>query len=389
MTKLPRIARSSRPATAFSEATLLDALESLGEGVILWDTEDRFVFCNGRYQEILPEFAALLEPGAKLEDGLRRAVGLGIYADTAGREEQWIAERMAAHRAIGGAYEIEMTDGRWLRVNERRTREGGTVTIVDDVSEIKAREQALMAAKEAAERASRSKSELLANMSHELRTPLNAIIGFSDILKNQMYGPLGDPKYGDYARDINESGVHLLALINDILDLSKIEAGKFELRPSRIVVEHCVEVAVKMVRVRADEKGVSVAAKLGEPLPALWADERAIKQILSNLLSNAVKFTPAGGSVMLAADLLDGAHRLVVSDTGIGIPGELLAEVTKPFFQVDSALDRAHQGTGLGLALCQSLIDLHGGQLTIRSTLSQGTEVSLVFPKARVVTTPG
>ena len=389
MTKPTRIARSSRPGTGFSEATLLDALESLGEGVILWDAEDRFVFCNRRYREILPEFAALLEPGLKLEDGLRRAVGLGIYAKTAGREEQWIAERMAAHRAIGGAYQIEMTDGRWFRVNQRRTREGGSVTIVDDVSEIKAREQALTAAKEAAERANRGKSELLANMSHELRTPLNAIIGFSDILKNQMYGPLGNPKYRDYAGDINESGVHLLALINDILDLSKIEAGKFELRPSRIVVEHCVEVAVKMVRVRADEKGVSVAAELGEPLPALYADERAIKQILSNLLSNAVKFTPAGGSVSLAADLLDGAHRLVVSDTGIGIPGELLAEVTKPFFQVDSALDRAHRGTGLGLALCQSLIDLHGGQLTIRSTVGQGTDVSVVFPKYRVVSPPG
>jgi signal transduction histidine kinase len=244
---------------------------------------------------------------------------------------------------------------------------------------------ALIEAKETAERASRTKSDFLANMSHELRTPLNAIIGFSEVLKGEMFGPLGGPRYVAYAGDIHRSGMHLLDLINDILDVEKIEAGKRELHPESIDVAQAVLDALHLVEARAATAKVAIAHELPTDLPLLWADARSVRQILLNLLSNAVKFTPAGGSVTARAVATpQGGIRLTVSDTGIGIEPQHIAALGTPFFQLDNPLTRSREGTGLGLSLIKSLVELHGGRLSIESEIGHGTTVTVQFPPRAV-----
>ena len=212
----------------------------------------------------------------------------------------------------------------------------------------------LAEAKDVADAASRTKSEFLANMSHELRTPLNAIMGFSEVIKAQMFGPAGVPQYVDYAGDIYASGAHLLEIINDILDLSKVEAGKLEVVEERLDLRAVADSVFQLVKGRADERGVKLMHDIAEDLPRLYADKRKLKQMLLNLLSNAIKFTHHGGAVDLNARLADdGGLELCVRDTGIGIAPDQLDHVLAPFGQVDSALAREHQGTGLGLPLVQ------------------------------------
>ena len=258
--------------------------------------------------------------------------------------------------------------------------------IARDVTARKAAETAMREAKEAAETANRSKSEFLANVSHELRTPLNAIIGFSEVMEHEMFGKLGNEHYRDYARDIRLSGTHLLEVINDILDLAKVEAGKVELQEQTIDLEKVIEATVRLVRERAGSRNIDLSVRIPERLPQLWADERKVKQILINLLSNAIKFTPEGGAVTVSAER-DSSDmvRLAVSDTGIGIAKESIDVVLQPFGQVDSALSRKHTGTGLGLPLTKSLVELHGGKLDFDSELGKGTTVIVRFPHERLV----
>ncbi len=240
-----------------------------------------------------------------------------------------------------------------------------------------------------ADKANRAKSEFLANMSHELRTPLNAIIGFSDILKKQLFGEIGNPRYVEYVGDINDSGNHLLAIINDILDLAKAEAGKLTLQEDDIDLARCLDDAVRMCRGRAAAGGIDlIFADPGEPVHAC-VDERIVRQIALNLLTNAIKFTHPGGHVTLslAASAQDGIV-LRVADTGIGIaPGDI-ARVIRPFEQVENVLSRSHGGTGLGLPLTAKLVELHGGRLTIESQVAQGTTVTVRFPPERLRQAP-
>jgi two-component system cell cycle sensor histidine kinase PleC len=233
-----------------------------------------------------------------------------------------------------------------------------------------------------AEAANRAKSEFLANMSHELRTPLNAINGFSEIMVAEMYGPLGDRRYQEYARDILGSGQHLLALINDILDMAKIEAGKLNLRFEPVSIEEVAEDALRLVRNRAEAAGLVLTADL-PPAPDIEADYRAVKQILLNLLSNAVKFTPRGGRVVLRAEVTPDAVKLIVRDTGIGISREDLERLARPFEQVEHQHSKTQQGSGLGLALTKSLIEMHGGDLKLDSEPGMGTAVSVTLPRRR------
>jgi cell cycle sensor histidine kinase DivJ len=258
------------------------------------------------------------------------------------------------------------------------------VAVTRDISERKAHERDLIEARDLAEGASRAKSSFLANMSHELRTPLNAIIGFSEVMTHQMFGPVGSPRYLEYAKLINESGGHLLELINGILDMSKIEAGKFALSEEMFDLEEVVIQALRFVKLQADRKGVALKMGVSEGAHHIFADKRAVKQMLVNLVTNGVKFTPRGGQVIMAAVRATNGIEIAVSDTGLGISQADLEKLGKPFEQVDSAHTRSQEGTGLGLALVKAFAALHGGEAAISSTLGEGTTVRVTLPYAAV-----
>jgi len=244
----------------------------------------------------------------------------------------------------------------------------------------------LTEARDSAEQASRAKSEFLSNMSHELRTPLNAILGFSEIIREQTFGPVGSPKYRDYASDIYESGLHLLELINDVLDFAKIEAGREELRIENVSIREVVESVQRMVYERAERAGLTIECSLGRNLPLIVADKRKIKQILLNVLTNAIKFTEHGGKVSLTAWSSDQSGFVVqVADTGIGIALEDIPKALGLFGQIDSAFNRRHEGTGLGLPLSKALVEMHGGSLDLQSQPGVGTTVTIRLPSERIV----
>ena len=238
-----------------------------------------------------------------------------------------------------------------------------------------------------AEAANISKSRFLAQMSHELRTPLNAILGFSEVMKTEVFGAHSVPAYKEYAGDIHNSGVHLLGLINEILDLSRIEAGRYELNEESVSLPAIVEDCHHLLKLRASNRGIAIHEMFEADLPRLWADERAVRQICLNLLSNAIKFTPQGGEIWLKVGwTASGGQYMSVKDTGPGIPEEEIPVVLASFGQGSNSIKSAEQGAGLGLPIAKSLIDLHGGNFTLKSKLRIGTEVIVTFPPERVVT---
>jgi PAS domain S-box-containing protein len=263
------------------------------------------------------------------------------------------------------------------------------VSIVRDVGERIRYEAALRRAKEEADSANRSKSQFLATMSHELRTPLNAIIGFAEIMENQVMGPIGNEHYQSYISDIHLSGSHLLQLINDILDLTKAEAGMLELNEDLVDIGAAIGAVARVTSAPIEKAGLSLILDLPSDLPALRADERKVRQVFFNLIGNSVKFTPAGGQIRIsgAFDRTEGV-RIAVADTGIGIAPDDLERVFEPFMQVDSSFARQHHGTGLGLPAVKAIMELHGGTIALRSTLGEGTEATVNFPLDRVVAAP-
>jgi two-component system cell cycle sensor histidine kinase PleC len=385
-----------------AETRLRDAIESVSEAFVLWDRQGRLLMCNRNFRNFFRLEPQVLKPGVSRDD-------LEAQARLAIRQE------FPALGGRKGVREAELVDGRWVQISERTTAEGGLVVTAADITALKAQEEARRAnedelrravvnlehsqeqlselarkyenEKVRAEGANQAKSEFLANMSHELRTPLNAINGFSEIMVAEMYGSLGDSRYRDYARDIHNSGQHLLALINDILDMSKIEAGKMNLRFEPVALEDVAEDALRLVRNRAESAGLSLRLDFAD-LPDVEADYRAIKQVLLNLLSNAIKFTPRGGVITIHAerreDPLGERVRMSVHDTGIGIPPEDLVRLARPFEQIESQHAKTQQGTGLGLALTKSLVEMHGGLLDLRSTPGQGTTASFSLPVRQV-----
>jgi PAS domain S-box-containing protein len=279
----------------------------------------------------------------------------------------------------------------WVAINSHVVRsENGHLlhfeATFNDITLRRHSERALIAAKEQADYASRSKSEFLANMSHELRTPLNAIIGFSEIIKDELFGKVGNAQYVEYAKDIYDSGELLLSLINDILDMSKIEAGKRELSESLINVGRTIQACLRLVAARAKMSKQNLIVKIPRDFPDLRGEERAFKQILVNIMTNAIKFTPEGGNITIDGAILpDRSVQIMVMDTGIGIAPEHIPVVLAPFGQIESSLSRKNQGTGLGLPLTKALVELHGGQMEIQSELGKGTSVILTFPPERIL----
>ena len=278
-------------------------------------------------------------------------------------------------------------DGRLLGVVSARDVLKFRIELLEaNVEAMERAEQELLRAKEEAEIANRAKSEFLANMSHELRTPLNAILGFSGIIQNESFGPVGNPKYREYVTDIHEAGRHLLALVDDLLDFSKIEARRHKLDEEQIDVPQVLLSCVTLVKESAQEGGVKIGLEAPENLPDLCADKRKFKQILTNLLSNAVKFTPSGGEVTLRAWVhADDGYLFQVADSGIGIALEDIPKALSPFEQIDGGFDRRYEGAGLGLPLTKSLVELHGGSLDLQSQVGAGTTVTVRFPAERIV----
>src|SRR6202034_1868786 len=391
--------------TTAADLRLRDAIETIPEAFVLWDADNRLVLCNTIFQELhrLPDTAVLTSTPYETVV----AAGTAPIVRTTNVNED--GQPQGAR-----TFEAQLTDGRWLHISERRTKDGGYVSVGTDITKLKQHEQKLIQGekrqiatindlrrsqqalerqtgeladlaqkyaeeKTRAEEANQTKSKFLANMSHELRTPLNAIIGFSEIMGAGMYGPLGAEKYSEYSHDICESGRYLLDVINDILDMSKIEAGGIHLKPETVELDNILADCLRVISGHANEKRLTLDSHVA-PGIRFQADRRAIKQIVLNLLSNAVKFTPDGGAVTVRARARGEMITIAIQDNGIGIPKDALGKLGRPFEQVESQLTKRHQGSGLGLAIAKSLAELHGGRMRIRSVLGVGTTVVVRLP---------
>ncbi len=368
-----------------SQQYLVDSIESVDAGLAVFDRNDRLVVANRRYLE-KPGLGTGLGDRPAYEDVTRTLADAGYFIASRRDAEGWAAQRMDRHRSDNTAIIEQTADDRWILTSDRRTKDGGTIVVETDITALKRREAELVKARDQAESANRTKSEFLAAMSHELRTPLNAIIGFSEMMDRQVFGPLGSNHYTAYAKDIHASGKHLLDIINDILDMAKIEAGQFEIHEDLLGLGEVVNGAARLLREKAEAKRLAFDVEKPDGALGLNADARILRQVLLNLLSNAVKFTPEGGSVSVRARLCDdGSCAISVADTGIGMSQEDLAKALQPFGQVQSSLARSYEGTGLGLPLVSSFMDMHGGRLEIDSVPGKGTTATVVFPAARVV----
>ncbi|HJU16252.1 MAG TPA: ATP-binding protein [Stellaceae bacterium] len=377
-----RSLREERRRRDTLEQRLLGVIDAVPAMIAATDRNGRYIVANGR-------FAALFGVAPDRLLGKRPDE---IRDDAFSRHLMECDARLLAGGALPASFEEEIVDGggqpRLLLTTKTAFRDGAgetmmVVTAALDVTERRKAERDLIAAKELAEVANHSKTEFLANMSHELRTPLNAIIGFSQLMAGEMLGPMATPKYVDYARDIAASGEHLLGIINDILDVSKLEAGKLDLVEEPIDFEQIFRDLLRLVEEKARAGGVSIETRLQPGLPRLIADSRKVKQILLNLVTNAIKFSHPGGAVEIAVRTRAGAVVIVIADHGIGMDARELQVAVSRFGQVASAWSRKHPGTGLGLPLAIGLTELHGGSLAIRSSKGLGTAVTLTFPRER------
>ena len=391
--------------TRNADIRLRDAIENISEAFVLWDSRKRLVMCNSKYQQLYNLPASAVVGGSAYKEVM-----------SASRKPR-VRHQLTTDKVYENGtktFEAEIEGGRWLQISERRTQDGGFVSVGTDVTQIKRNQEKLQDSerkqmatiadlrksqhelerqaqklvefadnlneqKMKADAGNKAKSEFLANISHELRTPLNAIIGFSDIMRTNMFGPLGSEKYDEYAHDIHHSGSFLLGVINDVLDMSKIEAGRFQLQPETVHLHELLDESLRIIKIQADDAEIIVGQKIPKTLEIL-ADRRAIKQILLNLLSNAVKFTPAGGKIDVTAKALKDSVNIVIRDNGIGISKEALERLGQPFEQVQDQFTKDHKGSGLGLAIARSLAMLHGGSLKISSEAGNGTTVSVRLP---------
>ncbi len=368
------------------------AIEAIPDGFVIFNREERLVTCNQRYRDIYPASAAAMTPGATFEEILRYGLANNQHADVAGREEEWLAERLAEFRnpetQIG---EQHLADGRWIRVQDTATPDGGRVGLRIDVTGLREQTAALVAARAEAEAANRAKSAFLANMSHEIRTPMNGVVGMAELLCDST---LTDEQRL-FADTIRSSGEALLVIINDILDYSKIEAERLTLYPEPFDLERTIHEVVMLLQPRAREKGIDLLIDFDMFLPTRFVgDPGRLRQVLTNLIGNAVKFTATGHVLIRVVGLEtdDGVQQLhvTVEDTGIGIAPENLEHVFGEFNQVESESNRKFEGTGLGLAITRSLIERMQGEVWVDSELGKGScfGFRLTLPVAEEATAP-
>ena len=360
------------------------AINGAGEGIWDWNIQEDRLYISAKIREMTGYKNKLIKPTSWLK--------LIHPEDRAEYRKRLIAHLKGNSPDFTAEYRLLSRTGtqRWIRISGMalRDRAGWVYRMagsVGDITEKMEFERELIRAKDRAEIASRVKTEFLANMSHELRTPLNAIIGFSDVMLSSLFGAL-EPRYQDYMENIRDSGAHLLAVINDILDVSRIEAGRMELRPERINPSELIDAAMRLIRDRAHEQSLSLTRRVPKDLPDVLVDAQRIKQVLLNLLSNAVKFTPEDGKIVVKAALnRKGEVVITVQDTGIGMSAQDIQTALTPFGQVDSKLTRRFEGTGLGLPLTKSFVELHAGTMTITSEPGRGTSVIITLPANRVL----
>ncbi|HEX9170073.1 MAG TPA: ATP-binding protein [Roseiarcus sp.] len=397
--------------SATADQRLRDAIETISEAFVLWDSGNRLVLCNSKYQSLRDQTAELERSGGR---------GDPLSAP----EETPVIAREALGVAVDGAfagrsrtYEARLADGRWLQVNERRTRDGGYVSVGADITALKEHEQQLINSerlllttvaqlkhsrrsleeqaqqladlaeryheqKSRAEAANLAKAEFLANMSHELRTPLNAIIGFSQLMGSQTFGPLGSQKYRDYCAHILASGEYLLHVVNDVLDMARLEAGRERLTYGRFRAEQAVSRAVLDIAPTAREKRMAVRVEV-DPEVTVEADPLAVERILTTLMRNAVKFAPEGGEISIGAAAVGELVHFIVEDNGPGITAEDVARLGRPFEQGDVVLANGMKGSGLGLAIANSLVELHGGLLRLQSRPGEGAAAVVTLPRVQ------
>jgi len=371
------VERESNRANS-AQARLADALEVSDEGVVLVDGEGRTVLVNHRLRTFFPDIAEHFGPG--VDYALLSSLVESQFMPHEGPE--------SGVKASDQPVERRLRDGRWIRMSVGKASDNGKITFFSDFTQIKEREESYKQAKREAEAASAAKSSFLANMSHELRTPLNAIIGFSEIMSAQSFGSLGSPRYVEYVGDILHSGKRLLEVINSVLDLSKSQAGKLSLDLSDVDLNHVLCDCVRMVTAQCGEAGLKLDVRgLEGPLP-VRGEEPKLRQVFLNVLSNAIKFTGKGGTISLRIGQSDPEIEVVISDTGIGMsPQDILVALT-PFGQVDNRLERKYEGTGLGLPIAKSLVELHGGTLRIDSAIGRGTTVTIRIKRNDVARAP-
>nr|WP_131194370.1 ATP-binding protein [Lichenihabitans psoromatis] len=391
--------------TATADVRLSDAIEGISEAFVLWDADNRLVTCNSKFLRLHNLLPNSFPPGSRYSDVIAHATPTLVQTQVP----------LGEHPGTGArSYEAQLADGRWLQINERRTKDGGYVSVGTDITTLKLHEERLMDSerrlmatvadlrrsrqaletqaqelaelaerhmekKAEAESANRAKSEFLANMSHELRTPLNAIIGFSELMCGEIFGPLGSPRYVGYAGDIKSSGESLLSLISDVLEMSRLESGRVRLERSIFPVEETILSAVEAVETQAAEKRQTLMTDTAAGC-LVHADRPALEKVLNTILCNASKFTPEGGRITVRARNANGGLNIFVADNGIGIAPDAVRRLGRPFEQIDPALLNGMKGSGLGLAIVRSLLELHGGSLRIRSRVGEGTIVLAHLP---------
>lgn len=370
------------------QALIGAAFDGIDHAVSLYDADDRLVAYNRRFPGLFRDADDVPPLGSTYEKVLKTRLDAGVLMGAASELAGWMKRRIADHHLAKGLEPFQTADGRWSQVVEFRVPDGGILHIIGDVTARVGSDSQERGRERKATIVSRAKREFLTNMGHQLRTPLNTIIGFSEMVKDEAFGPLGNEKYEEYAADIHEAGGDLMTIIADIIEVARIEADALDAVEEAVDVNSVVHSCLRMVGERAARADIRLSADLPDKPPRLMLDETRFRQVLLNLLSNALRFTPPGGGITVSAAIDErGGYRFVVGDTGVGIAKRDLDKALAPFGQIndsESFGDDGH-GSGLGLTIAKSIMEMHGGALELDSEPNRGTRVKLSFPADRTL----